>query len=303
MKLPDRKTIKNFNDLASLGQKAIVVVGVCVLFFYCQGEQITPDGLSLGDALLLIMSALGFGVVMLIGIIYGLTAGVAIVQLMIAGINWYKKENKVSLMPLWQGKTMIGISITLLVLLTVLVLVGMHSGVAADMKLESTVLCFVAIGILLLCSVFLKREGEAARSLSANLILGTLAVVTPLLMFHPAVMNITMTVLGVRSPPGSLIVIDNSVYPKVEEALKDSGFNVRFCQLPSSNAWATTDARVVWHGVGVTSFVRFIDPSSTEQTQYTVSTPIPKASLQVFRPEHWKLTCDKTLSGKPNSSL
>ena len=299
MKLPDKKTMKSLKDLASMGQKVVLMIGVCVLFFYFLSEQIAPDGLSLGDALLLIMAALGFAVVMLIGIIYGLTAGVAIVQLIITGSNWFKKENKVSLMPLWQGKFMIGISVAVLVLLVVFVIVGMHAGVSGDMKLEKTVLCFLSIGILLLCSIFIEREGVTPRSLGANLVIGTLAIVTPLLLFHPAVVNITMIVLGVRSPPGSLIVIDNSIYPRIEEVLKKSGFNVHFCQLPSSNAWGTTDARVVWNAGGETSFISFIDRSSTEQTQYTMSTPVPKASLHVFRPGHWKLVCDGSLSGNP----
>ena len=297
MKLPDKKTIKNLKDLASLGQKVVLVIGICVLFFYFLSEQIAPDNLSLGDAFLLIMAALGFGIVMLVGIIYGLVGSIAIVQLMIVIVNWLKKVNKVSLVPLWQGKLMIWISIIFLLLTTILVVMGERSGTASDMKLEQTVLCFLAIGILLLGSVFLKREGEEPRGLTANFVLAVVMIVTPLLVFHPAVMNITMVVLGVRSSPGSLVVIDNSAYPGIEEVLKESGFNIRFCQLPSSNAWGTTDARVVWNGGGETSFVNFIDPSSTDQTQYTMSIPIPKASLHVFRPWHWKMVCDNTLSG------
>jgi MFS family permease len=293
MKLPSSETTKSLNDLASLGQKLILSLGVFVLFCYCFSEQIMPDGLSLGDAVVLIMAALSFGLVMLVGTVYGMTAGVCIVQAMVLIANALKKENKVSLAKMWQGKSMMVMSIILLIVLVLFVVVGHYMNAAGDMKLEQTVLCFIAIGMLLICALGIKREEEKPRTLTANIFIGALVTFTPLLVFHPAVMNITMITLGIRSVPGSLIVVDASAYPKVQEVIERSGLNINFCRLQGSGSWATTDARAVWHGVGATSFVSFMEPSPEGAPVKSVSTYIPKDSLHVFRPSNEKFSCDK----------
>jgi hypothetical protein len=301
VKLPAKETLDRFMYFASLAQKAILVVGVWILFCYCLSEQIMPDGLSIGDAMTLIMVALSFGVVMTVGIAYGMFAALAPVQFMLAIVNAIKKENKPSFTTLWRGKIMTSMSVMFLLLIALLVLMSMSTGTASDMKFGRTVGCFIVIGMMLLCFFAVKRDDDKPRGLAWNLTLGALAIFAPILTIHPAVMNITMTALGIRSAAGSLIVIDASQYPKIDEVLTQSGLNVHFCQLPKSGNWATTDARVVWHGVGNTSYVAFLDRPSAGQ--HTIATPIPKNSLQVIRPGHWEFDCDKTLTGKAVTPL
>lgn len=296
MNLPAKEKLDQLKDLISLAQKTLLGVGVWILFCYCLSEQIRPDDLSLGDAMVLIMIALGFGVVMTVGIGYGIIAALAPIKLSIALSNAAKKDNKLSLPTVLQGKFMTSVSAVLLLLLCLLILVGEYSDTASDMKVTQTVTCFVVIGMLLLVIFFVRREGNELRSHTWNLALGTLAIVTPIVTLHPAAMNITMTALGIRSAPGSLIVFNPADYQGIEELLTQSGLKVHFCKLPKSGKWATTDARVVWHGVGATSFVSFLDRPSAGR--YTVATSVPKANLQVIHPEHWTFNCDNTLSGK-----
>lgn len=296
MTLPAKEALDRLKDLASLSQKAILAVGVWILFCYCLSERIMPDGLSLGDAMILIMIALGFGVVMILGVGYGMIAALAPAKLILSVANAIKKGKKSSFTAFWRDKVMTSMSIVFIFLLGVLVLSGMSTRSASDMKLGQTVGCFVTIGLLLLWLFALKYEDEKPRSLTWNLFLGALVIVTPVVMLRPALMDITMSGFGIRSVPGSLIVIDAADYPKIEEVITQSGLNAHFCRLSKSGNWATTDARVVWHGVGITSFVSFRDRSSAGQ--HTISIPVPKASLQVIRPEHWTFDCDKTLSGK-----
>lgn len=296
VKLPDKETLDRLKDLASLAQKAILAVGVWILFCYCLSERIMPDGLSLGDAMILIMIALGFGVVMTLGVWYGMIAALAPAKLILAVGNAITKGKRSSFTAFWRDKVMTLISVVFLFLLGVLVLIGMTTGSTSDMKLGQTVGCFVTIGLLLLWLFAVKYEDKKPRSLTWTLVLCALAIVTPVVVFHPAVMDITMAGFGIRSAPGSLIVIDAADYPKIEEVMIQSGLNAHFCRLSKSGNWATTDARVVWHGVGITSFVSFRDSSSAGK--HTISIPVPKASLQVIRPEHWTFDCDKTLSGK-----
>lgn len=296
VKLPAKETLDRFKDIASLAQKAILAMGVWILFCYCLSEQIMPDGLSLGDAMVFIIIALGFGVVMVMGITYGTFIALAPLKLLMAITGANKKESKASLATFWQGKFMTAISIVCMVLFGLLVVVSVYTGIASDMKLEQTILCYFTIGMLLLCIFAVKHEDRKSLGLPWKLGLGALAIVTPVLTLHPAAMNITMTALGIRSAPGSLIVIDAGDYPKVEELVTQSGLNVHFCQLPKSGNWATTDARVVWHGVGANSFVSFLDRPSAGQ--YSIATSVPKADLQIIRPGHLRFDCDRTLSTK-----
>lgn len=296
MKLPSKETLDLVKGLTSLAQKAILAVGVLILVCYCLSEQIMPDGLSLGDAMTLIMIALGFGVVMVVGIAYGMIAALAPTKLMLVIINAIKKGNRAAFAPFWQGKFMTITSMVCLLLIGLFVLVGMHAGTASDMKLGQTILCYFTIGMLLLCIFAVKQEDRKPLSFAWSLGLGALAIVTPVLTLHPAAMNITMTALGIRSAPGSLIVLDSADYPKIEELVTHSGLSVHFCQLPKSEKWGTTDARVVWRGVGAMTFVSFLDRPSAGR--YAISTSVPKANLQVVRPEHLKFDCDNTLAGK-----
>ncbi|WP_143154199.1 hypothetical protein [Rhodanobacter sp. OK091] len=160
MKLPDKETLDRLKDLASLAQKAILAVGVWILFCYCLSERIVPDGLSLGDAMILIMIALAFGVVMILGVGYGMIAALAPAKLILAVGNAIKKGKKPSFAPFWRDKVMTSASIVLLFLLGVLVLFGMNTSSASDMRLGQTVGCFITIGLFLLRIFAVKYEDE-----------------------------------------------------------------------------------------------------------------------------------------------
>ena len=295
MKLPKKEELERLKELASLGQKIILAVGVWILFCYCLSEKIMPDGLSLGDAMLLVLVTLGFGVVMAIGVVYGTFAALAPTKLIVVLCNYFDKSGqKRSLPTFFEGGFMTAVSIFCLAVFVLFGMWGSSKATAPDMKLLPTLACFSCIGLLLLSCFAIKRDGDNPRKLIWSISLGLMAVILPIATIHPALMNITMTTLGIRSVPGSLVIVSAAERDSLEELAAQAEINIEFCQLPKSGQWATTDIRVVWHGIGTTSFVSLMD--RTPNGSRTLDIPLPKGDIQVVRPENLFFECSKVLS-------
>ena len=132
--------------------------------------------------------------------------------------------------------------------------------------------------------------------MASNVALAIASILGPIFVLHPALSEITMTALGVRSVPGSLVLLSNEDHQKLDEIAKNSGLVINFCQLPSSGKWATTDVRVVWHGIGTTSYIRLLDHASGGE--YALAVSMPKSSIEIVNPARIKLLCEKVLQGK-----
>ncbi|WP_261527635.1 hypothetical protein [Burkholderia multivorans] len=100
---------------------------------------------------------------------------------------------------------------------------------------------------------------------------------------HPELLDLTMTIIGIRSEPAALIVVDNEEHTRLEQLAKQNGLDVRFCALSATDSWATRDARAVWHNIGSTSYIRLLDRATGGERNLRV--PIGQDHLNVVSTE------------------
>jgi len=302
MKLPDKEMLEQMKSLGSLARSAIVSMGVALFFVYCWSEHILPDGLSIGDALLLILIALGFGVVLVFGIVYGAVVAIWFIRL----LSWFGKsrlghyvgiKSVRSLHPSMMSLDALICSILCAFVFTVLAVGAYIHTSPDDLGLERTLWFFPACGLFLLIVFATTSEVQQPLTMKFKAALGAGLVFAFLLSFRPVLLNMTFMAFGLRSNPAALIVISADEHARLEGLAKQSGLHVDFCQLPDSPKWATLNARAIWHGIGTTSYLSLIDQGSSGNRTLTV--PVPRSDVEIIHPSHVTLTCKGSLGSTP----
>lgn len=301
MKIPSKEQTEQLKNLLSIAQAAVVVIGVLVVFLYCAAENITPDGLSLGDAFFLIWVALGFGFMFVVGTQLGVMVALIPTKWLLAFVdrlNDGRTSNQ--LLPFFQepflrlGSGFGLFSIALGVVLAVV------TKTAFDWVAIRTGGFFVLYGGMLLVLCFTRNtKREALRTYSG---LTMLALASSMFIFclgivRPELLNYTMQLMGIRSEQGALLVVSSTDHDRLDELARQSGIRIDFCKLPLSSSWGTLDARVIWHGIGTTSYVKLLDSGTEGRRNLLV--PIPRANLEVVRPQMISLACKDGLGFKP----
>ncbi|AJX93923.1 hypothetical protein ISJ10_23245 [Burkholderia pseudomallei] len=283
LKLPSKDHLESLKIVANFGQASVIVAGVLLAFFYCAAERITPSGLSLGDVFSLVIITLGFGVLMIVGCGYGILATIFPLQCLIWVIERRNRQpaQRIEVIPALQGKGTALMSIFLLALFLLLIY-GLHAG-APDLNASRTLSFFPIFGFFL--NFVFSTRWPAGRSLAP---LSRIALAIALLgaiigSVHPALLNFTMTIIGVRSEPAALIVVDKDEHARLEELAKQNGLDIRFCKLSATDSWATRDARAIWHNIGSTSYIRLLDRTTNGQRNLRV--PIAQDHLNVVGTE------------------
>lgn len=301
MTLPTKDQIEQTKNLLSIGQILVVAIGVLVVFSYCASEQVTPDGLSLGDAFFLIWIALGFGFLMIVGTLFGMLAALYPVKWYIGFINRLNKNRTAhELSPLLNQLMWPMISILLIMGVAVGVALAIYSKNTPDWGVLRTCGFFVCFGAMLLLFCFSqdknRQQIRVGKTLS-SLAIAVLMFISSVALIKPELLNYTMRLMGIRSDPGALLIISQADHEHLAELAKESGIAVEFCKLPQSSRWGTIDARAVWNGIGSTSYIQLLDHG--EDGRRNLLVPIIRANLEVVRPSKLSLTCKGTLGFIP----
>lgn len=293
MKIPSEEQTEKLKSLLSIAQTSIVVLGVLVVFFYCATENITPDGLSLGDAFFLIWIALGFGFMLVLGTLLGVT----VVQI---PTNWFltfinrlnKGRTSHQLHSFFQDPFLrMGSFFSLLGIALGSVLAVMTK-TTFDWGLIRAAGFFCIYGFVLLVWCFVSNTKRPTLPVYNGLRLLTVSILAFCFSFaivRPELLNYTMERMGLRSESGALLVISSADHDRLDELAKQGGISIEFCKLPRSSSWGTLDVRVIWHGIGTTSYVKLLAPNTDGRRNLLV--PIPRENLVIIRPRMISLVC------------
>jgi hypothetical protein len=74
----------------------------------------------------------------------------------------------------------------------------------------------------------------------------------------PALLNMTMGMLGIRSLSNQLVTMSDADHIQLAQVVRLNNLKVSFCKLPADQ-WGSLDVRAIWYDLGNTSFVRIYD--------------------------------------------
>lgn len=210
LKFPSKENLESAKLVTGLVQTAIIVTGVSLAFLYCIGERITPTGLSLGDVLFIILIAFGFGVLMVLGSVYGAMAALFPMQCLVwlAKRRTSQPEKRIDIVPSLQGK---GNSITSILLLTLfgLLIVSTLDKGSPDFNVTRICAFFLVFGFWLLLVFGLRWPAERALAPALRVLILTGVMVATITTTSPSLLNFTMMIIGVRSEPSVLICTES----------------------------------------------------------------------------------------------
>jgi MFS family permease len=285
LKLPRKDYLESLKIIVGLVQTISIVTGVLIAFFYCVGEKIVPSGLSLGDVFfIIIIIALGFGTVMIVGSIYGVVAALLPVRCVFWLVRRLdrKSNHQLEVIPSFQGK-FAGVVSFFILLIFLMLIYAAHIKDGRDFSAARTFGFFPIFGVFLLLLFCTRWPGEQVSALLPRIGLATVLLGGIIATVHPALLNLTMTTIGIRSASNALIVVGNAEHTRLEEFAKQNSLDIRFCPLPGSDSWGTRDVRAIWHGIGATSYVQLLDRATGGQRNLRV--PVSQDHLAVIGAE------------------
>ncbi|MDC6180467.1 hypothetical protein C2I33_20730 [Ralstonia solanacearum] len=245
----------------------------------------------MGDVFFIVMITIGFGVVMAVGTLYGMLAALLPLKAMLCLAEHRDRQpgHRVQLIPGLQGKGTNMLSAFLLAVFLLLIFAMLEKG-TSNSSAARTFAFFPILGFFLLF-MFGTRwpTGQVLAPLSRALlaVVLTVAVVGAV---HPALLDFTMTIVGIRSEPSAVIVVNKAEHVRLEELAHQNGMDVHFCALPNADSWATRDARAIWHNIGERSYIRLLDRATRGQRNLRV--PIERKNLDVIGTEGTAPICN-----------
>ena len=289
------KLIKSLIDVIqasfATAWKAVLLLGGAVLIAYCYFESIVPEGLSLGDAFFLASAAFSFACIALIGIGFGAFAALWALKLFVVANNFrLKRRGKPPAALLHRavdnGATVFMSLIATLAFGSTLVLLKDQS---PDARMHATLLFFAAAGLIGGILLLIVPTTTAQRpSIRLTVSFLAMTIFGLLVATRPALLNLAMVNLGVRSAPGQVVVFSDAEHTQLAAIATASGVKVQFCKLPTTDKWGTRDARAVWHGVGGSSYVRLFDETNGSRD---VLVRANRADVEVIRGERTGFDC------------
>lgn len=290
LSFPKKESIDALQALLNLGMRALLAVGLLLLVAYFASEGIFPDGFSLGDAFVMLYCAISFSFVMSIGTLYGAITTYWFVCVLVWSGNFIQtKRNRPhasfigALTPGWPG--VVGSVLTF----ACFAYVGWTSPSASDMRLVGTLLFFMMYGFLLTCAfgVVPPLGRGVGWRVGALLVVGTLFLAAN--VGKPALLNFSMGIVGLRSFPGDTVVVQRAEKEAIDKITNTYGFTSPACPISGTEQWVLANARVVWHGVGATSYVRVFEAKQDDPTSVLI--PFEKMAIKVIKRDRARLAC------------
>lgn len=278
--------------------KAVLILGGAILVAYCYFESIVPEGLSLGDAFILASAAFSFTCIAVLGVSFGVFAALWALKLLVLANNFRLKRRGQppgsSLHPVVDNRSTVFMSF--LVALPLAYLLIFVRDQAPDARMHATLMFFAAVGAItaILLLIVPAKAQRSNHRLTVSFL--AMAVFGILVATRPAILNLAMVNLGVRSAPGQVVIFSDAEHTQLAAFAAASGVKVQFCKLPTTDKWGTRDARAVWHGVGGSSYVRLFDETNATRD---VLVRANRADVEVLRGERTGFSCAPTLAAAP----
>lgn len=290
--LESLKSIASFlPHLFSLAWKTVIVLGGVVLVAYCYFENILPDGLSTGDVFFLASAAFSIASIAIVGFGYGAFAGLWLIRLMVFLQTRHRARRGLDASSTLH-KAISDKFLTVMSFLVAMpfILLIFFAHAAPDVHFRGTLGFFMAVGGFATLMFGVLPVAAQRRSLRLTFGVCTIAAFGILVATRPAILNLAMVNLGVRSNPGELILVSDAAHTQLAAAAKVSDIQIGFCSIPESNQWGTRDVRVVWHGIGSSSYVRLLDESSNGIKNVLVR--VDRTTINPLRGENVVFKCN-----------
>lgn len=277
--------ILRFKNLFAAVWIISLTAGGLIILLYLATERIFPRGLTFGDSLLLVYSATMFGIVMLIGTLLGAAAIYWLFFLVTTALISCQKRRGTSadfeIHPAIKSNLFAAVSFffTSLIIFTIYL-----KRPLSNPEYILTLVYFLATGIFLLAIFGIKSKNKL--TLKTKSIFFVVMATAFMALTKPALLNITMIAIGVRSWPGELVTVDEEDKKKIEGISRLHGLTVDFCDIAGTNLQGTKDLEVVWHHIGEVSYVRIVG----EKRKATVLMPLGR-SVETYPSRSSTLNC------------
>ncbi|MFM0414373.1 hypothetical protein [Paraburkholderia aromaticivorans] len=289
MKKITKEHLEYAKQLLGVTWTSILTIGGLVVISYCWSEGFLPDGLSFGDAFLLGYASFSFAVILVVGALFGALCALWLVTSLVWAGNRYRRKKG---LPEAEMRTQVRgafyVCLSVIATAGLATLVIMLPG-PIDMHFRGTAGFFFLVGFAGLCLMGVKAPQRQPVTLIVAGWIGCLLVTVAMIGTRPALLNISMGMVGIRSLPAHLVAVGDAEHDQLAQVAKINNLSVKFCQLPETKQWATFDARTVWNGVGTTAYIRLMDKSTGGSR--TVLVPVKRDGVEVLRGENLRFVC------------
>jgi hypothetical protein len=295
-------SIKSLIDLTqasfAIAWKAVLLLGGLIVVAYCYLESIVPEGLSLSDAFFLASAAFSLTCIALIGVGFCAFATVWAIKFLVIGINFrLKRRGQLPTHSLHSafdnGST---VFMSFLVALPLAYLLIFVRDQAPDTRMHATLIFFTAVGAIAAILLLIVPATTRERNVRLSLSFLAMTVFAALVVTRPAILNLAMVNLGVRSAPGQIVLFSDAEHTQLAAIASANDVKVQFCKLSDTDKWGTRNARAVWHGVGGSSYVRLFDENDASRN---VLVRANRADVEVLRAERTRFNCPSGSTSAP----
>lgn len=274
----------------ALAWKVVIALGGLVLVAYCYFESIMPEGLSLGDAFFLASASFSFACIALIGVGCGAFAALWLLKLIVVVRNHRLAAR--GLPPASRlhrfvdsGSMMLMSFFVALPFAYLLIFVRDQT---PDGRMHATLMFFATVGAFASIIFLIVPAQAQRRDVRFTVSICAMAVFGALVATRPALLNLAMVNLGVRSAPGQMLLFSNAEHDELAAIADASGVKVSFCKLPGTAMWGTRAVRAVWYGVGNSSYVRLFDEANASRD---VLVRVDRTAMEVLRGDKTDFKC------------
>lgn len=279
--------------LLNISWKLTLSVGALVLICYCALEGVIPDGVTAGDALLLVFSVLSFGAILAVGTFYGALSTLWLLRAILAiGNSILKRRGRptASLHKALDSWFVWGaVSGLCFVVFAVMFYVIWVNG---NRRMVDIIVFFPLAGFLMVC--FFGTVPPDGKRMGWRM-----ATVAFVAAFYVAsnfgrapLLDLTMGVLGVRTLPNDALIVGKDYRDRMESWATLYGIPLQSCAIAGANQWLLQNAVGVWHGIGATSYVRI---SATSGDAKSLLIPVAAKDLTVLRQRKAAYRCDEKM--------
>ncbi|AIY43005.1 hypothetical protein LT85_3847 [Collimonas arenae] len=273
--------------------KLILAIGVVLVFVYCFSEGFSITGLSISDVFLFTYVAFSFSAIYTIGIIFGGFTTLWFIN----GLAWLfnRRKNKKSeaiVYPLLTGYNTVSLFLFVLAVAAgILLKVDPVGRLNADYS--TAIFYFISTGFFV-CLIFGIRitEPENALSKKMGVLIVLLVAIAYIVLIHPALLNLTMSQMGIRSKSSDVILLDSESYKKTISVAKLYGIPVKACQIPGQSTWVVEHLNVIWNFFGDKSYLEIFQVNqNTGNIFKSRQFFVPKTGVDIIRGGNQDLRC------------
>jgi OOP family OmpA-OmpF porin len=246
-----KEVLDNLENYGALTVKLIIALGVIVVFSYCAFQiNFFPTGLTIGDSLVFIFIALGFGVFYLFWLLLAYTAVYSLAYFKINKSAFCSSE---SLLMFFLG-------------IFIIALLGIYIYWVGDFM--SILAPLMSGSLLIITTSFWNTEKgtlsdeEYSTKKKRRIQIGIFAVLIVPLIAVSAIsefVNGSIRILGIQQKHKS-IVLDKNNFKVIQDVAKELNLPIYGCVTNGKQSNIVHNFNILWHGLGERSLVEVLIP-------------------------------------------